>query len=121
VRPPLEQGGESALAVFLRTFCLVYGGVALVLRIRTSGGMIELSDREAGELRERLRRVASAQPAEETIAVSANASTSVTFTLTQKVVVIDVLAQWMNEPGGGEIGAGLFKLRDALTDDLERE
>ena len=41
--------------------------------------------------------------------------------LTQKVVVIDVLAQWMNEPGGGEIGAGLFKLRDALTDDLERE
>ena len=91
------------------------------MRIRTSGGMIELSDREAGELRERLRRVASAQPAEETIAVSANASTSVTFTLTQKVVVIDVLAQWMNEPGGREIGAGLFKLRDALTDDLERE
>src|SRR6266498_431789 len=53
VRPALEDGGESALAVFLRTFCLVYGGVALVLRIRTSGGMIELSDREAGELRER--------------------------------------------------------------------
>lgn len=48
----------------------------LVLRIPTSGGMIELSDQEAGELRERLRRVASAQPAEETIAVSANASTS---------------------------------------------
>ena len=91
------------------------------MRIRTSVGMIELSDREAGELRERLRRVASAQPAEETIAVSANASTSVTFTLTQKVVVIDVLAQWMNEPGWREIGAGLFKLRDALTDDLERE
>jgi hypothetical protein len=93
-----------------------------VLRIRTSGGMIELSDREAGELRERLRRVASAQPAEETIAVSANASTSVTFTYAQKVVVIDVLAQWMSESGGGEeIGEGLFKLRDALTADLERE
>jgi hypothetical protein len=92
-----------------------------MLRIRTSGGMIELSDREAGELRERLRRVASAQPAEDTIAVSANASTSVTFTHTQKVVVIDVLAQWMNELGGEEIGEGLFKLRDALTDDLERE
>jgi hypothetical protein len=70
------------------------------LRIRTSGGMIELSEREAGELRERLRRVASAQPAEETIAVSANASTSVTFTRTQKVAVTDVLAQWMNELGG---------------------
>ena len=105
----------------LRTLCLVYDGVALVLKIRTSGGMIELSDREAGELRERLRRVASAQPAEETIAVSANASTSVTFTHTQKVAVIAVLAQWMNELGGEEIGEGLFKLRDALTDDLERE
>ena len=91
------------------------------MRIRTSGGMIELSDREAGELRERLRRVAAAQPAEETIAVSANASTSVTFTRTQKVVVIAVLAQWMNELGGEEIGEGLFKRGDGLTDDLERE
>ena len=30
--------------------------------------------------------------------VNPNASTSVTFTHTQKVAVIDVLAQWMNEP-----------------------
>ena len=91
------------------------------MRIRTSRGMIALSDREAGELRERLRRVGSAQPAEETIAVSANASTSVTFTNRQKVAVIDVLAQWMNEMGREEIGEGPFKLRDALTADLERE
>src|SRR5712691_11935732 len=63
LRPALEDGGDRALAVFLRTFCLGYGGVALVLRIRTSGGMIELNDQEAGELRERLRRVASAQAA----------------------------------------------------------
>jgi hypothetical protein len=83
--------------------------------------MIELSDREAGELRERLRRVGSAQPAEETIAVSANASTSVTFTNTQTVAVIDVLAQWTNELGGEEIGEGLFNLKDALTAALERE
>jgi hypothetical protein len=103
VRPPLEDGGKSALAVFCVPFVLAMAGSHLVLRIRTSGGMIELSDREAGELRERLRRVASAQPAEETIAVSANASTSVTFTHTQKVAVIDVLAQWMNELGGEEI------------------
>jgi hypothetical protein len=83
--------------------------------------MIELCDGEAGELRERLRRVASAQPAEETIAVSANASTSVTFTHTQKVAVIDVLTQWRNVLGGEEIGEGPFKLRDALTDDLDHE
>ena len=74
------------------------------MRIRTSGGMIELSDREAGELRERLRRVASAQAAEETIAVSANASTSVTFTHRQKLAVVDVLVQWINEMGREEIG-----------------
>ena len=54
----------------------------LVLRIRTSGGMI---------------------------------------THTQKVAVIEVLAQWMNGLGGEEFGEGLFKLRDALTNDLERE
>jgi hypothetical protein len=92
-----------------------------VLKIRTSGGMIELSDREAGELRERLRRVSSEQAAEETIAVSANASTSVTFTRTEKVAVVDVLAQWMNDLAGEEIGEGLSKLRDALIDDLERD
>jgi hypothetical protein len=92
-----------------------------MLRIRTSGGMVELSDREAGELRERLREVGSARPAEETIAVSANASTSVTFTHSQKVAVIGVLAQWMDEMGRERIGEGLFRLRDALIDDLERE
>ena len=53
--------------------------------------------------------------------VNPNASTSVTFTHTQKVAVIDVLAQWMNEPREEEIGEGLFKLRNALTDDLDRE
>jgi hypothetical protein len=91
------------------------------LRIRTSGGMIELSDQEASELRERLRLVTSAQPAEETIAVSANASTSVTFTHAQKVAVIDVLGRWMNDLEGEKIGEGLFKLKDALTNDLEHE
>src|SRR5437899_2858027 len=117
---PIEHRGDSAVAVFCLPSASSMAG-SLVLRIRTSRGMTELSDREAGELRERLRRVASAQPAEETIAVSANASTSVTFTHTQTVAVVDVLAQWMNELGGEEIGEGLFKLMDALTNDLERE
>jgi len=39
--------------------------------------MIELNEDEATELRERLRQSPEAQPAEETIAVSANASSSV--------------------------------------------
>ena len=91
------------------------------MRIRTSRGMIELSEREADELRELLRRVPSAQSAEETIAVSANANTSVTFTRAQKFAVIDVLTQGMNEMGREEIGPGLSGLKDALTGDLERE
>ena len=53
--------------------------------------------------------------------MSANASTSVTFTHRQKLAVVDVLAQWINEMGREKIGEGLFKLRDALTPDLERE
>jgi hypothetical protein len=53
--------------------------------------------------------------------VSANASTSVTFTHRQKVAVVDVLAQWINEMGREESGEGLFKLRDALTADLKCE
>ena len=44
--------------------------------------MVSLNDQEAAEMRERLRGVPAAQSAEETIAVSVNASTSVTFTET---------------------------------------
>jgi hypothetical protein len=61
---------------------LIDRGVALdVLKIRTRRGMVSLNDQEAAELRERLRGD-PAQSAEETIAVSVNASTSVTFTET---------------------------------------
>ncbi|MEY2515963.1 MAG: hypothetical protein QOJ89_3321, partial [bacterium] len=50
------------------------------LKIRTGRGMIALSAPEARELRERLRLSPAARPASQTIAVSANASTSVTLT-----------------------------------------
>ncbi len=80
--------------------------------------MVELSEREGDELRELLRRLPSARSAEETIAVSANANTSVTFTRAQTVVVLDVLARAINEMGREEIGQGLSRLRDALTGDL---
>src|SRR3982074_3504084 len=78
-----------------------------VLKIRTSQGMVVLNAEEADQLRERLRRVPSAQVAEGTIRVSANASTSVTFTETEKVAVLEVLNEWLN----GE----------ALSEELERE
>ena len=79
--------------------------------------MIELADAESDELRERLRRVPSAQPAEETIAVLANASTSVTFTRAQQQAVLDVLAHWMNDVGRDHMPNGAFALRNALIDD----
>ena len=92
-----------------------------VLKVRTSGGMIELNREEAVELRERLRRVRAAQPASETIAVSANASTSVTFTSSEKTAVVNVLATWRNDSASGEMTRGLVDLEMALTRDLALE
>ncbi len=92
-----------------------------VLKVRTSGGMIELSRDEAVELRERLRRDRAAQPASETIAVSANASTSVTFTSSEKLAVIDVLAAWRNDSASGGMTRGLVDLESALTRDIALE
>ncbi len=88
-----------------------------MLRIRTQRGMIELTDAEANELRERLRRVSAAQPAEETIAVSANAGTSVTFTRAQEQSVLEVLAIWLHDVGRAQMPDGAFALRNALIDD----
>ena len=91
------------------------------LRIRTSRGMVELSDLEATELRERLRANPAGQPAEQTIAVSANASTSITFTQAEKAVVAEVLAGWSPKPGRAESHSGLLKLRAALLEELARD
>ena len=86
------------------------------LRIRTRRQMIELNADEAAGLRERLRHVPAALPAEETIAVSANASTSVTFTEQQRVAVLEVLDRWIEEVGPAA-GEGPVNLRDALRDE----
>jgi hypothetical protein len=88
------------------------------LRIRTRREMVELNDNEAAELRERLRRLPAAQPAEETIAVSANASTSVTFTEFQRAAVLEVLDLWVDEAVQA-VGDGPVRLREALRGELE--
>jgi hypothetical protein len=79
--------------------------------------MIALSPEEARELRERLRLVPAALPASQTIAVSANASTSVTLTEREKAAVLDVLAQWANDSHNG-MSTGLLDLKIALAHDL---
>jgi hypothetical protein len=81
--------------------------------------MVALTGDEAGALRDRLAQVEAAQPAGGTLSVSANASTSVTFTDVEKVAVLDVLAEWMEPTGMGE-HSGLLSLRDALARDLDR-
>ncbi len=73
--------------------------------------MVALNDQEAAELRQRLRGVPAAQSAEEMIAVSANASTSVTF--------VEVLATWLAELGPA--GMAPAELREMLARELERE
>ena len=80
--------------------------------------MIELNAAEAAELRERLRRLPAAQPAEETIAVSANASTSVAFTQQQIAAVLEVLDQWQAEAGEQGLGGGVLELSHALRGEL---
>jgi hypothetical protein len=107
----------NALETFARSFALIgSGGRVDVLKIRTRRGMVSLNDQEAAELRERLRAVPTAQSAEETIAVSVNASTSVTFTETEKTAVVDVITKWLAELGPAGTGSGPLELREALTE-----
>jgi hypothetical protein len=92
------------------------------LKIRTSRGMVALTPEEAVELRQRLRLIPAARPASQTIAVSANASTSVTLTEREKAAVLDVLANWSNDASrngtSGGMTAGLRELESALASDL---
>jgi hypothetical protein len=80
--------------------------------------MVALSPAEANELRERLSQVPAGQSVSGTIAVSANASTSVTLTEGEKLAVLDVLSEWLES--AGELSAGLVALRSALARDLDR-
>lgn len=80
--------------------------------------MIALTAAEAGELQDRLVRMPAARPASQTMAVSANASTSVTFTDAEKGVVLVVLKNWLEEARGDAGGEGVLNLKSALTRDL---
>lgn len=52
--------------------------------------------------------------------MSANASTSLTFTGIEKSAVFDVLERWLQPGSVGKLG-GLVQLKNALADDLGRE
>ena len=89
------------------------------LKVRTRQGMVALTGEEVGVLRDRLAQVGSGNAAGGTLTVSANASTSVTFTDVEKAAVLDVLAGWAEPTSIGE-HRGLLALRDALARDLDR-
>ena len=79
--------------------------------------MVALDAREADALMARLRQTPAAESVSGTIAVSANASTSVTLTPREKQVVLEVLLEW--ERAVANLGEGLLGLRSALARDLD--
>jgi len=68
---------------------------------------------------ERLAATDSARAAGETLAVSANASTSVTFTEAEKAAVFDVLVEWLGPANADKDRSGLRALQGALARDLD--
>jgi len=81
--------------------------------------MVALTGDEAEVLRDCLAQAGAARSAGGTLTVSANASTSVTFTDAEKAAVVDVLAGWLELANLEECG-GLFALMNALAQDLGR-
>jgi hypothetical protein len=88
------------------------------LKIRTGQGMVLLTAEEARALKARLAGSESAQSASGTLAVSANASTSVTFTEVEKVAVLDILVDWLGPTSSARDETGLAALQSALARDL---
>jgi len=89
------------------------------LKVRTARGMVALNADEARALKARLAGSHSTQPAAETLEVSANASTSVTFTEAEKTAVLAVLLDWLGPATtGSHASSGLSALQRALSRDL---
>jgi hypothetical protein len=80
--------------------------------------MVVLTADEARALKSRLESSDSARSAGGTLAVSANASASVTFTEAEKAFVLEVLVQWLGPASDVDESAGLTKLQEALERDL---
>jgi hypothetical protein len=87
------------------------------LKVRTRQGMVALTADEAAALLARLEREESGRAAAGTFAVSANASTSITFTDGEKLAVLDALQDLASVEGAPS--SGLQTLRVALARDLD--
>ena len=89
------------------------------LKVRTGLGMVALSAEEANALKARLAGSKAAHSAGETLAVSENAGTSITFTKGEKATVLDLLVEWLG-PSTESGETGLAALQHALARDLGR-
>ena len=88
------------------------------LKVRTGQGTIALSGEEAASFKARLAANEATRSAGGTVSVSANASTSVTFTETEKAAVLDMLEGWLDPAAGAGETVGLLALREALAHDI---
>ena len=88
------------------------------VKVRTGQGMVALTGEEAAELLARLKGDSAGRAAGQSMAVSANASTSVTFTAVEKAAVFEVLARWQEDRAESSAGEGLLNLKLALARDL---
>jgi hypothetical protein len=79
--------------------------------------MVPLSAAEVDELLDDLARYPASRPAGQSMAVSANASTSVTFTNAEKAAVFEVLARRLEDPTR-DADEGLQRLKASLAHDL---
>jgi hypothetical protein len=88
------------------------------LKVRTGHGTIALTGEEAAAFVARLAANEATRPAGGTVSVSANASTSVTFTAAEKAAVLDMLEGWLDPIAGVSETDGLLALREALARDV---
>ena len=88
------------------------------LKIRTGQRMVALTGGEAAALREHLEQGGSGHAAARTLSVSANASTSVTFTDIERAAVLRCLSDGWSRRRCGE--PGLSALKISLARDLDR-
>ena len=89
------------------------------VQVATAGGVVELPWPSRFELLERARRLyGGAEVIRRFEAVGA--SRPVTLDRDSKLLLLNLLQHWLNDVGIDELPPGIFELRNALLDDLDR-
>ena len=89
------------------------------IRIRLTSDTVDLDQAEYEELIRRTKRHSQGAGAARTLRERRAARSTVTFTPPEKLVISDVMHYWLDDVGADELGPRLFKLRNAILDDLD--